>query len=535
MKKFTLFFVMILLSSLITVAQKISQQPNTSPKVMLSPLTDFTEFSDNFESGIANWTTTALWGLTTVKANSPTHSLSESPTGNYTNNQTSYCTMAAGIDLTAKMSAQLSFYAQYQIEAGFDYMYVDVSNDDFATYTNLAVFDGVLTTWTQFTYSLGGFVGPGNNNVKVRFRFISDQGFVMDGMYIDDFLITSSDEDHSPPLVLTTPPQFYEGSLGEFVVEADIIDISGLSVVECAYTVDGNAHTPVTGVNTGGNHYTFTIPGQSAGSNVEYVLTATDASPFANTVSTIPAYYIAGEYYKYDNAQVDYFVSFMAGTGASVVFSLNGPTHLATALIRNYMDNSHNNSPMMFHVWTAGPSGPDADMITPFQVTAEATLTNTSPMTRIDLRPYQSQLNNLSGDIFIGFTVDNDTVNLTETSPGIAGRSLAFDGAAWTTQDADYHFRLITTGSGVGIPELSGNEMKLYPNPMNHYSFVQFSSDVRKPYAELYTIIGKRIPLKQVAEGNRIQILRGNLASGVYMLKVYDDNKLISQKKLVIN
>ncbi len=534
MKKFTLFFLMVLGSSLWVTAQKTSTPNAVARKTILSPMNTFTEFTDNFESGISKWTTTSFWGLSTVKAYSPTHSLSESPTGNYTNNQASTCTMATGVDLSARMSAEVSFYAQYQIEASFDYMYVDASNDNFATFTNLAVYSGVLNAWTQFTYSLGGFVGPGNTNVKVRFRFVSDQGYVMDGMYIDDFLITSSDEDHSPPLVLTTPPEFYEGNLGNFVVEADIIDISGLSVARCDYTVDGVPESSVTGVNTGGNHYTFTIPAQSAGANVQYVLTAVDNSQFANTISTLPAYYISGEYYKYDNAQVDYFVSFLAGTGASVVFTLNGPTHLATALIRNYTDNGHNNSPMLFHIWAPGTSGPGNDLITPFPVTAEATLTNTSPMTRIDLRPLMAQTGDLSGDVFIGFTVDADTVNLTETSPGTGGRSLAFNGTAWTVQTADYHFRLITTGSEVGLPEYTGNRLKLFPNPMNQYAFIQLGSAIQNPYVEVYTLIGEKVNMRQVIAGNSIQLLRDNLSSGMYVVKLYGDHKLLSQQKLII-
>jgi len=534
MRKFTL------LISLITMilCQVSAQAPGLRPHHSMpakSVLTDFTEFSDNFESGIGNWTVTNNWGLSTTKAYSPTHSLSESPTGNYTNNQTSYCTMATGVDLSNRMSATVSFWAQFKIEAGFDYMYVDVSNDNFTTFTNLAIFDGVVTTWTQYTYSLGGFVGTGNTDIKVRFRFVSDQGYVMDGMYIDDFVIMSSDEDHSPPLVLTTPPEFYEGSLGEFVVEADIVDISGLSLVQCSYTVDGVPQPAVAGVNTGGDHYTFTIPAQSAGSNVDYVIEVTDASTFANSTATPTASYIAGEYYKYDNAQVDYFVSFFAGEGASVAFSLNGPTHLATALIRNYTDVDHLNSQMLFHVWTAGPGGPGTDIITPFLVTPEASLSNTSPMTRIDLRPYMSQLNNMSGDVFIGFTVENDTVNLTETNPGGTGRSFYFDGTGWNAvADADFHFRLITTGSGVGTEEPASGEMSISPNPMLEYTWITTAKTLKNPRIELFTIDGRQVNARSIAVGNKIQVMRDHLSSGLYLIGVYDGNILVNQQKLIL-
>jgi len=536
MRKLTLFLLMIFISSLTVIAQKTTNQASLI-KPVKSILTDYTEFEDNFEAGMTKWTPSSgsAWGLTTNKSHSPTHSLTESPAGNYTNNQTSYCTMTNGVDLTTKMSATVSFWAQFKIEAGFDYMYVDASADNFATFTNLAIFDGVNTTWTQYTYSLGGFVGPGFDNVKVRFRFISDQGYVMDGMYIDDVLIVSSDVDLSPPLVLTTPPEFYEGTLGDFVVEADIIDISGLSVVQCNYTVDGVAQPSVPGVNTSGNQYTFTIPAQSAGSNVDYSIEAIDASTGANSTVTPVASYIAGEYYKYDNGVVDFFVQFAPGEGAAVAFSLNGPTHLATALIRNYTDIDHANGQMLFHVWGSGSAGPGNDLITPFLVTPEASLSNTSPMTRIDLRPYMSQLNNLTGEIFMGFTSPDDTVNITETDGGATGRSLYFDGAAWTAVSADWHFRLITTGSGVGTPELQENEVTVFPNPMSQYSFVRFSKSLQNPRLELYAFDGKKINTRQVLNGNQIQLLRGDLSAGMYLLKLMDGNRLVSQQKLIIN
>jgi hypothetical protein len=538
MKKITLIVILAFVAFTMGFSQ-LSQNNREQAKQTKSVTTTFIEFTDDFESGTGKWTTTNNWGLSTVKAYSPTHSMSESPTGNYTNNQTSYCTMTNGIDLSSKMSAELSFWAQFKIEAAFDYMYLDVSNDNFSTFTNLAIFDGEVTTWTQYTYSLGGFVGPGFTNVKVRFRFISDQGFVMDGWYMDDVLLTSSDEDMSPPLILTTPPEFYEGTLGEFVAEADIIDISGLASVECVYSVDGVPQSPgISGVNTGGNHYTFTIPAQSAGSNIEYQIMATDASPTSNGSVTDPAFYIAGEYYKYDNGIVDYFVSFFANEGAAVVFSLNGPTHIATALIRNYMDIEHYNTEMLFHVWAPNSSltGPGADLITPFLVTPEANVNNTSPMTRIDLRNYMSTgLNNLTGDVFVGFTVPGDTVNITETDGGAAGRTFVFDGTNWGTVAADFHFRLITTGSGVGVPELGKNEIIVAPNPMTHYTFVSTGEILKKPRIELFSLDGRQINVRQIVNGNKIQLTRDQIGAGLYVLRVYDGNALISQEKLIIH
>ena len=495
-----------------------------------------TVFSDDFESGTTNWTLTGTWGLSTVQAHTPTHSLSESPVGNYGDNKTIYATMATGLDLTAALSADVSFFGRYDIEGGFDYMYIDVSKDNFVTFTNLVTLDGTSLTWTNYSYSLGGFVGPGFGNVKIRFRFISDAGYNLDGMYIDDFIITSSNEDLAPPLIITTAPEFYEGSLNEYVVEAEIIDISGLSVVRCAYTVDGVPTDTVSGVNVGGNNYTFTIPTQTPGSWVDYKILTVDASPALNTAVTNTASYIAGEYFKYDTGIVDFFIQFPLTSGSAVMMSPNGPTRLVTALVRNYTDITHPNADMEFHLWTPSITGPDVDIITPFMVTPEASLSNTSPMTRIDLRSFASELSNFSGDVFVGFKVLTDTVNCTESSPGTAGRSFAFDGSAWVEQTADFHFRLITSGLNVGINEASKNVMTLSPNPMVSYSIIRLSAEVAgaHPVATLYDIAGKAVNLRQELSGNTLQLMRDNLPSGIYICRISGDAGTLGQIKVMI-
>jgi len=71
-------------------------------------------------------------------------------------------------------------------------------------------------------------------------------------------------------------------------------------------------------------------------------------------------------------------------------------------------------------------------------------------MTVVDLRPYASQLSNLTGDVFIGFSVVTGGVWATITSPGIAGRSYTYSSTGWTnavsgSTSIDFHFRAVVT------------------------------------------------------------------------------------------
>ena len=72
-------------------------------------------FSDNGEAGMGNWTSAGGWGLSTLSSHSPTHSFTESPTGNYGNNVTAYMTLTNPINLSNASSLWLEFWAKWDI------------------------------------------------------------------------------------------------------------------------------------------------------------------------------------------------------------------------------------------------------------------------------------------------------------------------------------------------------------------------------------------------------------------------------------
>ncbi|MCX7954032.1 MAG: T9SS type A sorting domain-containing protein [Bacteroidales bacterium] len=418
-----------------------------------------TIFFDDFENGLNNWITTGQWGLTTLQSHSPTHSLTESPNGNYGNNWNTYCVMKNGLNLVHYPNATLSFWATFKIETGFDYMYVEVSKDNFQTYEIIATFNGEqgsLPPFQQYTFSLGAFCGF--NNVKIRFRFCSDQGYVTDGMYIDDFLITYSLEDNIGPLISHQPLPFMQGSLYDHNVVATILDYSGINqnAVKCFYSVDNSQYQFTSGTYIGNSKYSFTIPAQQPGALVKYYFYAEDNSPNHNTAYSDTFAYIAGNHIIQDNGQVDYFMRLQAGQGAAVRITLNN-TSLVGMLIRNYVDINNPNDSMLVHVWNDNNGAPGTDVITPIKVYPAATLVNTSPMTWIDLRPYSSELSNLNGTYYIGFTVPQGFVNITITQPGLFNSSFFYNGSTWQTSSGlngsnDHHFRAITSE----VPDTEG-------------------------------------------------------------------------------
>ena len=408
-------------------------------------------FEDDFESGTGQWTLEGTWALSTEQSYSPTHSLTEDPdwnggaqggSGGYLPNQNISAILASPLDLSTFLDAEIEFWAKVDIEVGFDYMYLEASTNG-TTWVTLMSYDEEDVEWYLETIPFGGFVG--NSSVLIRFRFVSDGAWETDGMYIDDFTVTGSTEDNAAPLIVHVGPEFYEGTAEDYNFEAEIIDISGVAAADVVYTIDGGNDITLPYTSNVGDIYYFTIPFSDYGDQIDYRIVAVDSSPNSNSGESEIFSYIAGTHLIYDNGQVDFYISFAAGTGAAVKMT-NPPgqdLQLHFALIRNYTDINNPNSNMLVHVWDDNNGVPGNDLITPFSVTPEATLENTSPMTRIDLRPYAAQLTDIQGDFYVGFTVPTGTVNCTETSPGSFSHSYNFNGTSWTADAADFHFRSV--------------------------------------------------------------------------------------------
>jgi hypothetical protein len=147
-------------------------------------------FVDSFESGTANWTwpQTSTWGLTTDRYVSPTHSLTDSPGGNYASGLDTSATSIA-FDVAGLQSVILSYWlsGQTQPSPGGDVLRTDYTINGGTTWPNLANHSGTLD-WTQYSYSLA--LPPGTTTMQVRFRFTSRNGNQqLDGMYVDDVLV----------------------------------------------------------------------------------------------------------------------------------------------------------------------------------------------------------------------------------------------------------------------------------------------------------------------------------------------------------
>ncbi|MBC7641911.1 MAG: immune inhibitor A [Flavobacterium sp.] len=160
----------------------------------------FNELGNN----VTQWTPTANgWATTASTFYSASSCITDSPNGNYLDNKSSNIKTKNAISLINVLQAELSFYAKWDIEKGFDYTILEISNNNGTTWIpqcgkftvsgtssqvdGKPLYDGTQNTWVKETINLSDYIG---SNILIRFRFKSDNGAVADGFYFDDLKVT---------------------------------------------------------------------------------------------------------------------------------------------------------------------------------------------------------------------------------------------------------------------------------------------------------------------------------------------------------
>lgn len=165
-------------------------------------------FEDAGDSASDNFTNNG-WATTESTFVSPSSSITDSPNGNYQNNDNKSIALAEPVDLTTATGANLSFYATWDIENDWDYVQVEVSTDNgnswepqCGNFTNAGsnngfqpegepLYDGLQEEWVLEEIDLSDYLGE---TILVRFQFASDSLERRDGFYFDDLTVNIVDE-----------------------------------------------------------------------------------------------------------------------------------------------------------------------------------------------------------------------------------------------------------------------------------------------------------------------------------------------------
>ena len=162
-------------------------------------------FVDTTNNPLTYWTisstpATPSWETTTSTFYSSPSCYTDSKTGDYVDNANVRMTLTNPIDLSGYSNPKLSFWTKYNIESGWDYGQVEISTNNGSAWIPLVgnytkfgtgsfqpngqpLYDGSQSSWVREEMSLSGY---NSNQVKLRFKLISDGAVQRDGWYLDD-------------------------------------------------------------------------------------------------------------------------------------------------------------------------------------------------------------------------------------------------------------------------------------------------------------------------------------------------------------
>ena len=144
------------------------------------------------------------WNITSEDYTSPDTSITDSPNGNYSNNEYSVIELSNSINLSDASYAELSFNTKWHTESGYDYVQVEISvdngqnwtpqcgkytkigTDNHENATDEPLYDGLQESWVNETISLSDYL---DNEILIRFKLVSDNSQRRDGFYFDDLKV----------------------------------------------------------------------------------------------------------------------------------------------------------------------------------------------------------------------------------------------------------------------------------------------------------------------------------------------------------
>ena len=212
------------------------------------------------------------WGITNTTYVSPSSSITESPNGNYQNNENKTIRLSENINLTNAIGANVTFYAKWDIENNWDYVQLEVSIDNGNSWipqcglftnegssnggqpTGQPLYDGTQNNWVLEQIDLSDYLGE---EITMRFKFESDGEVRADGFYFDDLTVNVLDDETlnnadvlasqfsvypnpvSNLVYITTPKNNY--TLGIYNIQGQLM--STPSVYSGSQTIDYSQYT----------------------------------------------------------------------------------------------------------------------------------------------------------------------------------------------------------------------------------------------------------------------------------------------------
>ncbi|MCX6304473.1 MAG: M14 family zinc carboxypeptidase [Bacteroidetes bacterium] len=155
-------------------------------------------------STMANWVSTK-WSVSETQYHSAPGSITDSRTGNYSNNSNAAVSTINGLDLQNSPVAVISYWAKWRTEQGYDYVQFNLSGSNgtwvpqkgrftktgfYLEAAGQPLYDGNQPSWVEEQITTTAFASQA---MKMQFLLKSDGGLNYDGFYFDDVTVTVVD------------------------------------------------------------------------------------------------------------------------------------------------------------------------------------------------------------------------------------------------------------------------------------------------------------------------------------------------------
>ena len=198
-----------------------------------------TIFEDE-SSMIQDYWSSDSWGMTYEDYSSPNTSITDSPYFNYSNNEYSTIELSSSVNLADVSYAEINFNTKWETESGYDYVQIEISIDDGASWTPQCgkytksgsethedavgepLYDGIQASWVNETISLTDYL---ENEIKIRFKLVSDNSQRRDGFYFDDLKINTISSNLSINTQNPLPFKIYPNpAKDKIIIKSDLIN-----------------------------------------------------------------------------------------------------------------------------------------------------------------------------------------------------------------------------------------------------------------------------------------------------------------------
>ena len=206
-----------------------------------------TIIEDDSDNYVNHWHDDSEWSNTYEEYFSPQTSITDSPYSNYSNNSEEIIQLIDPINLSGFVYAEINFDAKWNIESGYDYVQLEISNDNgnswipqCGKYTRKGIethdfaldeplYDGNQTQWINETVSLTDYL---NEDIFIRFKLYTDGGLRRDGFYFDNFKIKGISENLGISEIEQVIFDIYPNPTGNYINIRSEVKINKLEIFD---------------------------------------------------------------------------------------------------------------------------------------------------------------------------------------------------------------------------------------------------------------------------------------------------------------